>query len=111
MRWPSVYFWGWIMVPGRVLVLVGALGLAVVTDRLLQEWFGSAPGPTWLILPWFIVLGLGSWLLIRCPRCGRDAYSRSGAWANNLWPVRTCTKCGLDLRQHHPFDSTAKRGT
>jgi hypothetical protein len=59
MRWPSVYFWGWFMVPGRLLVLVGALALAVVTDRLLQELFGLPPRPTWLILPWFIALGLG----------------------------------------------------
>lgn len=105
MRWPSVYLWGWFMVPGRFLVLVGALASAYLASNLLP-WRHVFE---WSMILSFLALAAVTMALTACPRCGRNIYQRSGWWSNNLWPVSKCSKCGLDLKRFGPFDGRAKR--
>lgn len=104
MRWPSVYLWGWFMLPGRFLVLFGALAIAAITADFLP-WKHAFE---WTLVLAFLGLAAVSLALTACPRCGRNVYQRSGWFSNNLWPVSKCSKCGLDLKRFSPFDKRAK---
>ena len=104
MGWPSVYVWGWIMVPGRFLILVGALVIAAFAQSMFPER-NIFP---WVVAASFLALAAVSFVLTACPRCGRNVYQRSGWRSNDLWPVSTCTRCGLDLKKFAPIDRRAK---
>jgi len=110
MRWPSVYCWGWLMLPGLPVVFVASLYLANFTVGLIVDLFNARIAFIIPFMAWLVAIGLLTSLLTRCPRCGRSAYQRSATYSNTMWPVRTCTKCGLDLRAHPPFDASAKQG-
>ena len=113
MRWPSVYCWGWFMgIPGLLLCFVGSIALAIGEMTLVARLFGS-PGIPFVAYfgPTLIVVGLAAYRLVDCPRCGVSAYWHSGKRWSNGWPEKQCSKCDLDLRKYHPFDSRAKRGT
>ncbi|HRO32541.1 MAG TPA: hypothetical protein PLQ03_03930 [Brevundimonas sp.] len=104
MRWPSVYFWGWFMLPGRFLILFGALAIAAATANVLpwQHTF------EWTLVPTLLGFAVLGWALTACPRCGRNVYQRSFWFLNDLWPVSRCSKCGLNLKRFSPFDRRAK---
>lgn len=104
MRWPSVYFWGWLMLPGRFILFFGALAFAAFAAQFLP----SKNAFEWALIPTFLGLVAVSLMLTACPRCGRNVYQRSGWFSNNLWPVSKCSRCGLDLKQFSPFDKRAK---
>ena len=104
MRWPSVYLWGWFMLPGRFLILFGALAIAAITADFLV-WKHTFE---WTLVLTFLGLAAVSLALTACPRCGRNVYQRSRWFSNNLWPVSKCSKCGLDLKRFSPFDKRAK---
>ncbi len=105
MRWPSVYVWGWVMLPGRLVILFGSLAIAGFVAGL----FPTIPNLfVWVMFPTFIGLAAVSFALLACPRCGRNAYQRSGWRSNDLWPASKCTRCGLDLKKFAPLDRRAK---
>ncbi|MEJ6790932.1 hypothetical protein BrevBR_15420 [Brevundimonas sp. BR2-1] len=104
MRWPSVYVWGWIMLPGRLFILIGA----VVFAGLLQLMFPETNIFPWAVFASFVALAAVSLMLTACPRCWRSVYQRSQWRANTLWPVSECSRCGLDLKKFGPFDRRAK---
>jgi hypothetical protein len=98
VRTPSVYAWGWIMVPGRFLVLFGALAAAAV----IQSLFVDVDVLWWVFFPCFFAFSAIAMKLTSCPRCGRNCYARSGWMQNDLWPAVRCSKCGLDLKAFGP---------
>ena len=103
MGWPSVYIWGWIMVPGRFLIFVGALVIAAFAQSMSpRDVF------PWVFAASFLALAAVSLVLMACPRCGRNVYRRSVWRSHSLWPVSTCTRCGLDLKKYAPLDRRAK---
>jgi len=86
-----------------------AVGLMGVFLRL----FTVDPDSEFLFFYFFvptflIVFGLAM-KLVDCPRCKTSAFRHSGTRWNNAWPMKHCSKCDLDLRKYHPFDSRAKR--
>lgn len=105
MRWPSVHAWGWIMVPGRLLILFAALGVAGSVSGYFPD-----TGKAFLLFAvlTFLLLGGLSLAVLACPRCGRNAYRRSNGRSNDLWPNSKCSRCGLDLKAFTPFDARAK---
>ena len=105
MRWPSVYAWGWIMVPGVFAILFGSVAIAAFVAGNLPSIPHLFP---WVMGISFIGLGAVSMVLLACPRCGRNAYQRSGWFSNTMWPVSKCSRCGLDLRKFSPLDRRAK---
>lgn len=113
MGWPSVYFWGWAMgLPGLLLTFFGSLFLAAGEMTVVGRLFGASGIPFIAYFGvTFVVVSFATHKLVDCPRCGVSAYWHSKKRWSNAWPEQHCSKCGLDLRQHHPFDSTAKRGT
>ena len=111
MRWPSVYFWGWFMgIPGLLLCFVGSLYLAGAESMIVERVLGSSDIP---FVAYFavtlIVVGFAAYKLVDCPRCATSAYWHSGTRWSNAWPEKRCSRCDLDLRKFHPFDSRAKR--
>ena len=98
-------------IPGLLLCFVASgflgAGALVVFERLL-----GSPGIPFAVYAGvsLIVLGLLACKLVECPRCGTSAYWHSGTRWSNAWPEKQCSKCDLDLRDFHPFDSRAKRG-
>jgi hypothetical protein len=99
-------------IPGLSLCFVGSIALAIGEMTLVARLFGP-PGPPFVacFIPTLIVVGLAAYKLVDCPRCGVSAYWHSGKRWSNAWPEKHCSKCDLDLRRFHPFDSRAKRGT
>ena len=49
----------------------------------------------------YIIMFSALSLIIRCPRCGRSVFFYKWGVFNYAvlpWPAKTCSKCGLDLR-------------
>ncbi|HYC68049.1 hypothetical protein [Brevundimonas sp.] len=111
MRWPSVYIWGWVMgLPGLVLCFFGSLALAFAAEGLMERFYLSIDVSFLLIFaPLLITVTFTAMKVVDCPRCGVSAYWHSAHRWGNAWPARRCSKCDLDLRKYHPFDSRAKR--
>ena len=109
MDWPSVRLIAWWSgLLGLVWFGLSIL-LAVYLGHWLDERFGvSGDAFQYVFLVAFLAGGGVLIALTACPRCGRNAHSR-GSYFDSFWPVRTCSKCGLDLRRFHPFDKRAKR--
>lgn len=97
-------------IPGLLLGFVGSLALAAGEMTLVARLLGSTGIPFGAYFGvTFIVVGLAAYKLVDCPRCGVSAYWHSGKRWSNAWPEKQCSKCDLDLREHHPFDARAKR--
>ena len=98
--------------PGLILCFIGSFALALGGFVLAGRLFGS-PGAPFIAYAGvtLVVITLLANKLADCPRCGTSAFWHSGTRWSNGWPSKHCSKCDLDLRKFHPFDSRAKRGT
>ncbi|WP_299175768.1 hypothetical protein [uncultured Brevundimonas sp.] len=104
MKGWSVYFWSRLMAPTRVLFVL----MAAIVAQLAAGAFPKADVWWWAFGLSFVGLWLASLAVTACPRCGRNAFKRSGFSVNYAWPVATCSRCGLDLKQFTPRDRYAR---
>lgn len=78
----------------KLYIITGALCIVPVLD------FAFNKGMPELLLLYILMFGFGSFFITVCPRCGRSVFLyRLGLSAP--WPAKTCSRCGLDLREAH----------